>query len=98
MTNLMDNSEKWDISVCGLNCAKCSIYQAFNNNNVEWQTRIGKSIFSEDTEIKPETITCDRCRGSLEIHWSPNCNLRMCAEEKGHRYCFQCEDFVCENW
>jgi hypothetical protein len=27
-----ENSEKWIISVCGLNCAKCDIYQAGHGN------------------------------------------------------------------
>jgi hypothetical protein len=92
----MDASDEWDIAVCGLNCARCSIYQAYVNKDREWIVRIGKSIFGEDADIKPETITCEKCRGSLETHWSPDCNLRRRGEERGHSYCFQCEDFVCE--
>lgn len=96
MTNRMDTSEEWDIAVCGLNCARCGIYQASYNKDREWQKRIGKSIFGEDADINPETIRCGGCRGSLEIHWSEDCNLRKCAEEKGHTYCFECDDFVCD--
>jgi hypothetical protein len=96
VTNRMDASEEWDIAVCGLNCPRCGIHQAYNNKDREWQVRIGKDIFGEDADIDPETIRCGGCRGSLEIHWSENCNLRKCAEERGHTYCFECDDFVCE--
>lgn len=92
----MDTSYEWDIAVCGLNCARCGIYQAHQNKDRAWQTRIGKDIFGENADIQPETIRCDRCRGSLKIHWNEHCALRKCAEEKGHTYCFQCDEFICD--
>jgi hypothetical protein len=57
---------------------------------------MAKAIFGEDTKIDPDSITCDRCRGSLDRHWSGDCKLRICAEERGYRYCFQCDDFICK--
>jgi len=35
-------------------------------------------------------------QGPLEVHWSPNCRFLPCAQEKGHKYCFECEDFIGE--
>jgi hypothetical protein len=96
VTHKIDDTDEWDIAVCGLNCAQCPIYQAHKNKDRAWQTRIGKSIVGENTDIKPETITCDRCRGSLEMHWSRECNLRMCVEEKGYTYCYEYDEFVWE--
>lgn len=85
----------WLISVCGLNCAACDIYQAGRGNEklrdgiVQW--------FKEkrDTTVNPEQIRCDGCRGSLEAHWSPDCKMQHCATRKGLHYCFQCEEFQC---
>lgn len=62
-------AEVWDISVCGLNCARCDLYHS------------GK---------------CGKCRGSLKVHWSPDCRFLPCAREKGHRYCLECDAFPCE--
>jgi len=39
---------------------------------------------------------CGKCRGPLEAHRSSNCVLMPCAREKGHRYCFECDDFPCQ--
>lgn len=87
------NSEEWVIAVCGLNCAKCDIYQASHGDE---ETR-AKTIewFRKELEldVDPE---CDACRGPLEHHWSPDCRFLSCAKEKGHRYCFECDDFPCE--
>ena len=96
MTNRTDTSD-WELAVCGLNCAKCPIHQAYKNKDREGQRRISTAIFGDDTDIKPEAIACDTCRGSVETHWSPNCHVRTCAEEKGHTYCFQCAEFVCDH-
>lgn len=62
-------AEEWDISVCGLNCAKCSLY---HNNQ------------------------CGKCRGDLEVHWSPDCRFLPCATDKGLQYCSECDGFPCE--
>lgn len=59
----------WDISSCGLNCAKC------------------------DVKKRGE---CEGCRGNPDKHWSPQCEFRPCAEAKGLRYCFQCDEFPCK--
>ena len=69
--NKMTNeSEIWDISICGLNCAKCDIFV--------------------------ESKECQGCRGSLDRHWSPDCQFLPCATKKGHQYCFECDDFPCD--
>ncbi len=64
------DASKWDISVCGLNCARCGL------------------LASND---------CGGCRGSLEQHWSPDCEFLSCARDRGHAYCFQCGDFPCDS-
>lgn len=90
-----EDPEKWDISVCGLNCAKCDIYQAYHGDEklrdeiVEWFRR------EQNETVGPEQIACDGCRGSVEVHWSPECKMMLCARERGLQHCFQCEEFPC---
>ena len=90
-----ENPEKWLISVCGLNCAMCDIYQAYQGNEklrdeiVEWFRK------ERNENVEPEQIRCEGCKGSLKVHWSPNCKMMLCARKRGLQYCFECGDFPC---
>lgn len=92
---MLDEKDKKLIGACGINCSKCSIYQAHISKDAEWQKRIAKEIFGEDTEISPEKITCEGCGGSLDVHWSPDCSIMLCTHEKGLLTCSQCREFPC---
>ncbi len=89
------NSGKWSIAVCGLNCAKCDMYQASHGNEklrdeiIEWFKK------ERNETIKPEQIRCEGCRGPLHTHWSSDCKMMLCAKKRGLQYCFQCKDFPC---
>jgi hypothetical protein len=88
--------DKWVISVCGLNCAKCDIYHA-SHGNEKLQNEIVDWFQKERNEtLKPEQIKCEGCRGSLDTHWSSDCKMQLCAKNKGFQYCFQCGEFPCE--
>ena len=90
-----ENPQEWLISVCGLNCAKCDIYQAGHGNEklrdeiIEWFKKERKEL------IEPEKVRCDGCNGSLDVHWSPDCKMMLCARKRGLQHCFQCEGFPC---
>jgi hypothetical protein len=92
----IEGSGEWDISVCGLNCARCDIRQAglgderFRDEILEW--------FREelDTAVEPDKIRCGGCRGPPESHWSPDCKMMSCAMDRRHNYCFECGEFPCE--
>jgi hypothetical protein len=92
---MSENSSKWIISVCGLNCAKCDIHEAGHGNEklrnemLEWFKK------ERNETLKPEQITCEGCRGPLNAHWSSDCKMLLCAKNKGLDYCFQCLDFPC---
>jgi hypothetical protein len=92
---MAEKSGKWVISICGLNCAKCDMYEAGHGNEklreeiVDWFRKERNEI------VKPEQIRCEGCRGSLEAHWSPDCKMMICAKKKTLQYCFQCEAFPC---
>lgn len=89
-------SDKWFISVCGLNCAQCDIYQAGHGNEkmrdeiIEWFKK------ERNETLKPEQVRCNGCIGQLDVHWSPDCKMLLCARKKGVRHCFLCEDFPCK--
>jgi len=90
-----ESPDKWAVSVCGLNCIKCDIYQAGHGNEklrnevIEWFKRERKRI------LRPEQIRCEGCRGPLDAHWSDDCKMMHCAKKKGFQYCSECEDFPC---
>jgi hypothetical protein len=89
------NSGKWVISVCGLNCAKCDIYEA-GHGNEKVRNEILEWFKKERNEtLKPKQITCEGCRGPLNAHWSSDCKMLLCSKNKEIDYCFQCEDFPC---
>jgi hypothetical protein len=90
-----ENSEKWLIAVCGLNCAKCDIYLAGHGNEKLRDEIIDWFKKERNEMIKREQIRCQGCRGPLEVHWSPECKMMPCAIRNGLQHCFQCEDFPC---
>lgn len=87
---------EWKISICGLNCAQCDMYQASHGNEklrdeiVEWFRK------ERDGTVKPEQIKCEGCRGPLKSHWSSDCKMMLCAKNRGLEFCFQCNDFPCQ--
>ena len=87
---MFEKEDNWDISVCGLNCAKCNVYLAGHGDEEALKTMLG---FLKD--LKPESIVCDGCRGSLDKHWSSNCHFLACSKKKDLRYCFECREFPC---
>ena len=92
-----ENSEKWLISVCGLNCAKCDIYAA-GHGNEELRDEIIEWFRKERNEtVKPGQIKCEGCRGPFDTHWSPECKMMLCAKKKGLQHCFRCKEFPCIN-
>ena len=60
----LKNSDKWVISICGLNCVKCDIYVACHGDE-KGKKRISDWFKKERNQIlKPEDVRCDGCRGS----------------------------------
>jgi hypothetical protein len=89
-------SLKWNISVCGLNCARCDIYMA-GHGDTKLRGEILDWFKKERNEpLEPEKIKCDGCRGSLNTHWSSDCEMMLCAKKNELQYCFQCKDFPCK--
>ncbi|MFX0136991.1 MAG: DUF3795 domain-containing protein [Candidatus Hodarchaeota archaeon] len=90
----ISNKDNWDISFCGLNCAKCDIYLASHGDErlkeelVKW--------FKENVDPAIEIISCEKCRGPKQECWSDDCEMRSCAIKMNIEYCFECPNFVCD--
>ena len=84
------------IAACGLDCEKCDIYKASDDPElaqkfVDWFKR------ERNEDVAISQIRCAGCRGERAEHWSPDCwILKCCVDEKGHDFCFQCDEFPCE--
>ena len=86
----------WSLSICGLNCAACDIMLAGNGDQDKLKEILDWFKEKRGLDVEPEAIACTGCGGSLDGHWSPDCGMMLCARGRGHDYCFQCSDFVCE--
>lgn len=86
----------WNLSVCGLNCAQCDIYNASHGNEKLRQEIVNWFKEKRGKTIKPEQIRCESCRGPVEANWSSDCEMLKCAKNRKVDYCFQCNDFPCQ--
>jgi hypothetical protein len=89
--------EDWDISICGLNCARCDIYEASHGADEKRAEILTWFKEKRGLDLKPEQIRCEGCRCPPEQNWSKDCNMLLCATEKRHRYCFECACFPCQH-
>jgi len=91
--------ERWSIAVCGLNCASCFIYYKRDENDPEVARETRETIewFREkkNLELSKEDLMCKGCLGPLDVHWSPDCKMMLCARERRLEHCFECRDFPC---
>ncbi len=89
----MLNKDDWDISYCGLNCARCEIYLA-SHGNEELQEELVK-WFKENIDPNIDYMSCERCRGPKDKCWTEDCELRDCAMKLNLKFCFECPELVC---
>ena len=88
------SEDEWDLSFCGLNCAKCEMYLASHGDDQLHEELV--NWFQKNIDPNIDSISCERCRGDVSKCWSGDCEFRPCAMEKGLDYCFECPDFVCD--
>lgn len=102
---LTEGSQKEDeyLAACGLDCRSCEIRKVPEDAGaarrvVRWFRKEGWLQEDEGVEeILERGMYCKGCRDDRTIHWSPDCRiLRCCVDERGHRFCCECEAFPCE--
>lgn len=86
-------SKTWWISVCGLDCSKCSIHNRTKEELDYWKEK----------NVDSSKIKCNGCRSERnDNHWSPDCELLDCCVYQKHlEYCGECSEFPCrkvEEW
>lgn len=99
----MNETDKEFIAACGLDCGSCDIRKLpFDleaaERVVEWFKRQGWLKEHEGREeVLERSMYCKSCHGDRSVHWSADCwILKCCVDDKGLRFCFECESFPCE--
>ncbi len=82
---------------CGVFCGDCEIYIAYSTDNVEGQKRIAREFSAEGKSITREQVKCLGCKGNANNPWRGPCKVRLCAEDKGVEFCYQCLDYPCDD-
>jgi hypothetical protein len=82
---------------CGIFCGDCEIYIAYSTNDAKAQGKIARKLSKERGEtISPDLIKCLGCKGPASSCWGTTCKIRICAEEKGMEFCYQCREYPCD--
>lgn len=83
---------------CGVFCGECEVYIAYSTNNLEAQKRIAEEFCRRNPglSIGTEQVKCVGCKGSAANPIRNNCKVRLCAEDRGVEFCYQCPDFPCD--
>jgi hypothetical protein len=79
---------------CGLDCFNCPMYLA--NEDPKLREKIGANL-----GINPEMASCRGCReesGTIAfLGMKEPCQVFKCAEARGVRFCFECDEFPCDH-
>ncbi len=81
------------IGYCGISCENCEIRRAANDS--EFAKKLIKGWNKSNPEINDPLLKCQGCKGSDDVCWGYDCNIRICASEKCVDHCGQCSDFKC---
>ncbi|MBN2543635.1 DUF3795 domain-containing protein [bacterium] len=74
---------------CGLYCGACGVFKANKMNIVEETAKKWK--------LKPENIRCHGCKSDMIAVFCTDCHLKLCAEKKKVEFCYECDEYPCEN-
>jgi hypothetical protein len=83
---------------CGRDCFNCPLFLANENNTL-------RKALAEKYQQPEDRISCKGCREArgciyflhtLGISHS-SCNIFQCAEKKNINFCYECNDFPCDN-
>lgn len=77
------------VGPCGLFCGSCPIYLA--GFYPELRVKLARELHCSEEDIK-----CNGCRELSDSCWGMHCKIKLCAENRGHEYCSECEQRPCE--
>jgi len=87
------------IAPCGLDCAKCESYILTRANDLDGLTALAEKWVKEYNApgLTAENVQCDGCMSEgRKIGHCAECQIRLCAVEKGLPNCATCSDYACE--
>jgi hypothetical protein len=93
-------------SPCGLYCGVCAIYMAHRDNNQKFKDRLatlyrgevsGKGTLPNSETLSAADIRCRGCLSDDRFMHCRQCEIRNCAQSKGHEGCHHCDQFPCEH-
>ncbi len=73
------------IAYCCLECDKCDVYIATQNNDEELRRKVAK-----EWKMAAEKLVCDGCKSARTPF---DCKAKKCALAKGLPTCAHCDDF-----
>ena len=83
------------IAYCGLDCAKCSAYLAYKNDDQILREKTATEwTVMHNFNFTSEMINCTGCKGTgVQIGHCLNCEMRKCAMVKNLFNCGACDEF-----
>ena len=87
------------IAACGLDCAQCEAYRATQAEDflaleaiaIKWSQEF------KAPGLSAENIRCDGClQAGRKIGHCAECQIRLCAQERGLPNCAACPDYACQ--
>ena len=86
------------VGCCGLLCSGCGAFIAFRDNDQAVRERTAAEWSIEyNCAFSPDAINCVGCsvEGEPHIGHCFECDIRLCAVDKGLSNCSECDDFAC---
>ena len=95
MPEKKDTAARTDVrlaGICGLFCPACTVYIA----TMEDPERL--KVLAEVSALPPEDMKCYGCHSEHRIPLAENCKMVKCAREKGINFCYECDEYPCEEF
>jgi hypothetical protein len=87
------------IAACGMDCARCDAYIATQANDQDALAALAEKWIKEYNAfgLTAIDVQCDGCMAEgRKIGHCSECQIRLCAMERGLANCAACPDFACE--
>ena len=82
---MLDSNDFSMIAYCCLECDKCDVYIATQNNDEKLRAKVAK-----EWKMKAEELYCDGCKSDRTPF---NCEAKKCAIGRNLPTCAHCDDF-----
>ena len=94
MTQAKTNPLKPDkqfVAVCGLFCPACTVFIATTEDTERLK------VLARITDLPIDDIRCYGCGSDKRNPYSEHCKMMKCAATKGINFCFECDEYPCED-